>query len=55
MSTLPFLSWRLLYKKLMWLLFGKVIFPEKEEYQEFRYKLLIVLLASGAFVTGLFV
>jgi diguanylate cyclase (GGDEF)-like protein len=54
-STLPFLSWRLLYKKLMWVLFGKVIFPEREEYQEFRYKLLIVLLASGAFVTGLFV
>ncbi len=55
MPTSPFLSWRLLYKRFMWLLFGKVIFAEREEYQEFRYKLLIVLLASGAFVTGVFV
>ena len=39
----------------MWLLFGRVRFAEREEDQEFRYKLVIVLLASGAFVTGLFV
>ena len=53
MSSLPALSWRSFYKKCMWLLFGRVNFPEREEDQEFRYKLVVVLLASGAFVTGL--
>ena len=55
MPHLPIASWRSCYKRLMWLLFGRVSFPEREEDQEFRYKLLIVLLASGAFVTGLFI
>ena len=50
--TLPL---RRTYKGLMWLLFGKVHFAEREEYQEFRYKLVIVLMASGAFVTAIFI
>ena len=53
--TLPLSPWQRLYKKFMWLLFGKVRLPEQEEDQEFRYKLVIVLLVSGACVTGLFV
>ncbi len=55
MTATPALPWRRAYKGLMWLLFGKVQFPEREEYQEFRYKLVIVLMASGAFVTGFFI
>jgi len=55
MFTLFNTLWQRLYKKLMWLLFGKVKFVEQEEYQEFRYKLLIVLLVSGLLVTGLFI
>lgn len=47
--------WRIAYKRLMWLLFSKVTFPEREEYQEFRYKLLIVLMTSGGLVTGFFI
>jgi len=39
----------------LWLLFGRVDFPEREEYQEFRYKLLIVLMTTGALVTGFFI
>lgn len=39
----------------MRLLFGRVRFAEREEDKEFRYKLVIVLLASGAFITGLFI
>ena len=49
------LSWRPFYKGLMWLLFGRVDFAEREEYQEFRYKLVIVLMASAALVTGFFI
>ena len=37
------------------LFFGSVEFNENEEYQEFRYKLLVVLLFSGAVFTALFV
>lgn len=37
------------------LLFGPVEFVESEEYQEFRYKLLIVLMVSAALVTGVFI
>jgi len=47
--------WRRAYKALMWLLFGRVQFAEREEYQEFRYKLVIVLMTSGAVVTGFFI
>lgn len=36
-------------------LFGSVDFVESEEYQEFRYKLLIVLMVSAALVTGVFI
>lgn len=36
-------------------LFGRVQFPPSEEYQEFRYKLLIALMVSGALVTGFFI
>lgn len=36
-------------------LFGRVQFAEREEDKEFRYKLLIVLMTSGALVTGLFI
>lgn len=39
----------------MRLLFGRVTFAEREEDQEFRYKLIIVLMTSGAFVTGMFI
>src|SRR5574343_1463001 len=49
------LTWRPFYKSLMWLLFGRVDFAEREEYQEFRYKLVIVLMTSGALVTGFFI
>ncbi len=55
MTATPSLPWRRAYKGLMWLLFGKVHFPEREEYQEFRYKLVIVLMVSAAAVTGLFI
>jgi diguanylate cyclase (GGDEF)-like protein len=56
MTSLPHaLSWRQTYKTLMWLLFGKVHFAEREEYTEFRYKLVIVLMVSAAVVTGLFI
>ena len=47
--------WKRPYKALMRLLFGHVRFAEREEYQEFRYKLLIVLMTSGAVVTALLV
>ena len=40
---------------LMWLAFGSVQFSEQEEYLEFRYKFLIVLMLSAAFLTGLFI
>ncbi len=49
------LTSRRIYKSLMWLLFGNVRFPEREEYAEFRYKLVIVLMVSAAAVTGFFI
>lgn len=55
MTALSLPVWRRGYKALMGLLFGQVRFPEREEYAEFRYKLLIVLMASAALVTGLFI
>ena len=55
MSAIPHLPWRTPYKALMRLLFGRVTFAEREEDQEFRYKLIIVLMTSGAFVTGMFI
>ncbi len=36
-------------------IFGTATFPQKEEYDEFRYKFLIVLMLSGALFTALFV
>lgn len=50
--TLP---WHRAYKGLMSFLFGKVAFAEREEDQEFRYKLVIVLMVSAALVTGFFI
>ncbi len=47
--------WQTAYKVLMRGLFGRVRFAEREEDREFRYKLLMVLMASGAAVTGLFI
>lgn len=44
-----------IYKTLLRALFGKVRFAEREEYQEFRYKLLMVLMFSGALVTAFFI
>ena len=55
MSRLPALPWHQPYKKFMAFLFGRVCFAEREEHQEFRYKLLIVLMTSGALVTGFFI
>ena len=49
------LIWRWPFKALLWLMFGRVRFAEREEYQEFRYKLLMVLMTSGGLVTGLLV
>lgn len=49
------LFWFKAYRALLWLLFGRVNFVEREEYQEFRYKLVIVLMVSGAVVTGAFI
>ncbi len=40
---------------LKWGVFGSVHFSEQEEYLEFRYKFLIVLMLSAAFLTGLFI
>jgi diguanylate cyclase (GGDEF)-like protein len=48
-------TWHSIYKFLMLLMFGRVRFPEREEYAEFRYKLVIVLMVSAAMVTGLFI
>jgi len=39
---------------LRWI-FGDIVFAQSEEYDEFRYKLLIVLMLSGAAFTALFV
>ena len=38
-----------------WLAFGSVQFSEQEEYLEFRYKFLIVLMLTAAALTGLFI
>ncbi len=40
---------------LKWLAFGSVQFSEQEEYLEFRYKFLIVLMLTAAALTGLFI
>lgn len=40
-------------KALKWLVFGPVQFSESEEYLEFRYKFLIVLMLTGFLLTGL--
>jgi diguanylate cyclase (GGDEF)-like protein len=40
---------------LKWLAFGAVQFSEQEEYLEFRYKFLIVLMLAAALLTGVFI
>ncbi len=55
MSSPLALPWQTAYKVLMRGLFGRVRFAEREEDREFRYKLLMVLMASAAAVTGLFI
>jgi diguanylate cyclase (GGDEF)-like protein len=55
LPTPPHLSWKRPYKILMRFLFGRVEFAQREEDKEFRYKLLIVLMTSGALVTCLFI
>ncbi|BDU57704.1 hypothetical protein LMORI2_06860 [Limnohabitans sp. MORI2] len=40
---------------LKWIAFGSVQFSEQEEYLEFRYKFLIVLMLTAAALTGLFI
>ncbi len=40
---------------LKWSVFGSVHFSESEEYLEFRYKFLILLMTSAALLTGLFI
>ncbi len=47
--------WTSVAKFFLRTLFGRVRFAEREEYQEFRYKLLMVLMFSGAFVTAFFI
>ncbi len=42
-------------RTLKWLAFGSVQFSEQEEYLEFRYKFLIVLMLTAAALTGLFI
>lgn len=42
-------------RALKWLAFGTVQFSEQEEYLEFRYKFLIVLMLTAAALTGLFI
>jgi diguanylate cyclase (GGDEF)-like protein len=42
-------------KALKWLAFGSPQFSEQEEYLEFRYKFLIVLMLTGAVLTLLFI
>lgn len=46
---------RSLYEWFLKLLFGRAVFADREEDQEFRYKLVIVLMTSAAFVTGFFI
>lgn len=40
------------FTALQQLFFGSVTFPQSEEYEEFRYKLLIVLMLTAALVTA---
>ena len=54
-STPPQGIWARLGRCISWLLFGSVEFGTSEEYQEFRYKLLIVLMVSGAVLTALLI
>lgn len=42
-------------RAIKWLAFGSVEFSEQEEYLEFRYKFLIVLMLTAAALTGLFI
>jgi diguanylate cyclase (GGDEF)-like protein len=42
-------------RTLKWIAFGSVQFSEQEEYLEFRYKFLIVLMLTAAALTGLFI
>lgn len=42
-------------RAMKWLVFGSVEFSEQEEYLEFRYKFLIVLMLTAAGLTGLFI
>jgi diguanylate cyclase (GGDEF)-like protein len=42
-------------RALKWVAFGSVHFSEQEEYLEFRYKFLIVLMLTAAALTGLFI
>ena len=42
-------------RALKWVAFGSVQFSEQEEYLEFRYKFLIVLMLTAAALTGLFI
>ena len=42
-------------RALKWFAFGAVQFSEQEEYLEFRYKFLIVLMLTAAALTGLFI
>jgi len=42
-------------RALKWLAFGSIQFSEQEEYLEFRYKFLIVLMLTAAALTGLFI
>lgn len=43
------------WRALKWLAFGSVQFSEQEEYLEFRYKFIIVLMLSAAVLTGLLI
>jgi diguanylate cyclase (GGDEF)-like protein len=43
------------FENIKWLAFGSVQFSEQEEYLEFRYKFLIVLMLTAALLTGLFI
>jgi len=43
------------FRALKWLAFGSVQFSEQEEYLEFRYKFLIVLMLTATALTGLFI
>lgn len=43
------------FRALRWVAFGSPTFSEQEEYLEFRYKFLIVLMLTGAMLTLLFI